>query len=88
MLFRSQYSLEGQMLNLNLQYFDHLMRRADLLEKTLIFITVWNLDDRGQKRSSETREGAPTVIQNKGDGGLEEDSSSRVAKSEWREEMV
>lgn len=54
----------------------------------ILFITVWNLDDRGQKRSSETREGAPTVIQNKGDGGLEEDSSSRVAKSEWREEMV
>jgi len=54
----------------------------------ILFITVWNLDDRGQKRSSETREDAPTVIQGKGDGGLEEDSSSRVAKSEWREAMV
>ena len=29
-------SLEGMMLKLKLQYFDHLMRRVDLLEKTLI----------------------------------------------------
>ena len=31
-----EYSLEGLMLNLKLQYFDHLMQRADSLEKTLI----------------------------------------------------
>ena len=31
-----EYSLEGLMLKLKLQYFDHLMRRADSLEKTLI----------------------------------------------------
>ena len=31
-----EYSLEGQMLKLNLQYFGHLMQRADSLEKTLI----------------------------------------------------
>ena len=31
-----QYSLEGQMLKLKLQYFGHLMPRADSLEKTLI----------------------------------------------------
>ena len=30
------YSLEGQMVKLKLQYFDHLMRRADSLEKTLM----------------------------------------------------
>ena len=30
------YSLEGLMLNLKLQYFGHLMQRADSLEKTLI----------------------------------------------------
>ena len=29
-----EYSLEGLMLKLKLQYFDHLMRRTDLLEKT------------------------------------------------------
>ena len=32
----TEYSLEGLMLKLNFQYFGHLMRRADSLEKTLI----------------------------------------------------
>ena len=31
-----EYSLEGMMLKLKLQYFCHLMRRADSLEKTLM----------------------------------------------------
>ena len=31
-----EYSLEGLMLKLKLQYFDHLMRRTDSLEKTLM----------------------------------------------------
>ena len=31
-----EYSLEGLMLKLKLQYFDHLMRRVDSLEKTLM----------------------------------------------------
>ena len=31
-----EYSLKGLMLMLKLQYFGHLMRRADLLEKTLM----------------------------------------------------
>ena len=33
---RPEYSLEGLMLKLKLQYFGHLMRRADSLEKTLM----------------------------------------------------
>ena len=32
----SEYTLEGLMLKLKLQYFDHLMRRVDSLEKTLM----------------------------------------------------
>ena len=32
-----EYSLEGLMLRLKLQYFGHLMQRADSLEKTLIW---------------------------------------------------
>jgi len=32
-----EYSLEGLMLNLKLQYFGHLMQRPDSLEKTLIW---------------------------------------------------
>ena len=35
-----EFSLEGLMLKLKLQHFDHLMRRADLLEKTLI---LWKI---------------------------------------------
>ena len=31
-----EYSMEGLMLKLKLQYFDHLMQRADSLEKTLM----------------------------------------------------
>ena len=33
----TEYSLEGLMLKLKLQYFGYLMRRADSLEKTLIW---------------------------------------------------
>ena len=33
---QSDYSLEGLMLKLKLQYFGHLMQRADSLEKTLM----------------------------------------------------
>ena len=39
-----EYSLKGLMLKLKLQYFGHLMRRADSLEKTL---TLGEGDDRG-----------------------------------------
>ena len=44
-----EYSLEGQMLKLKLQYFDHLMLRADSLEKTLILgkIEGGEVDNRG-----------------------------------------
>ena len=42
-----EYSLEGLMLKLKLQYFGHLIRRADSLEKTLI---LGNMQERGQQR--------------------------------------
>ena len=37
---QSWVSLEGLMLKLKLQYFDHLMQRADSLEKTLIMVKI------------------------------------------------
>ena len=43
-----EYSLEGLMLKLKLQYFDHLMRRADSLEKTLILGKIEGRRRRGQ----------------------------------------
>ena len=43
-------SLEGMMLKLKLQYFGHLMRRADLLEKTLMLGGIGGRRRRGQPR--------------------------------------
>ena len=46
------YSLEGLMLKLKLQYFGHLMRRVDSLEKTLMLGGVGGRRRRGQQRIS------------------------------------
>ena len=43
-------SLEGMMLKLILQYFGHLMRRADSLEKTLMLGGIGGKRRRGQQR--------------------------------------
>ena len=43
-------SLEGLMLKLKLQYFDHVMRRADSLEKTLMLGKIEGRRRRGQQR--------------------------------------
>ena len=43
-----EYSLEGLMLKLKLQYFGHLMRRADSLEKTLILGGIGGRRRRGR----------------------------------------
>ena len=45
-----EYSLEGLMLKLKLQYFGHLMRRADSLEKTLMLGKIEGGRRRGQQR--------------------------------------
>ena len=46
----SEYSLEGLMLKLKLQYFGHLMRRADSFEKTLMLGKMEGGRRRGQHR--------------------------------------
>ena len=43
-------SLEGMMLKLKLQYFGHLMRRVDSLEKTLVLGGIGGRRRRGQQR--------------------------------------
>ena len=43
-------SLEGLMLKLKLQYFGHLMRRADSLEKTLMMGGIGGRRKRGRQR--------------------------------------
>ena len=46
----SEYSLEGLMLKLKLQYFGHLMQRTDSLEKTLMLGKIECKRRRGQQR--------------------------------------
>ena len=43
-----EYSLEGLMLKLKLQYFGHLMQRANSLEKTLM---LGKIEDKGEEGS-------------------------------------
>ena len=45
-----EYSLEGLMLKLKLQYFGHLMQRADSLEKTLMLGKIEGRRRREQQR--------------------------------------
>ena len=45
-----EYSLEGLMLKLKLQYFGHLMQRADPLEKTLTLGKIEGRRRRGRQR--------------------------------------
>ena len=47
---RPEYSLEGLMLKLKLQYFGHLMRRTDSFEKTLMLGKIEGGRRRGQQR--------------------------------------
>ena len=45
-----EYSMEGPVVKLKLQYFGHLMRRADSLEKTLMLGKIEGRRRRGQQR--------------------------------------
>ena len=45
-----EYSLEGLMLNLKLQYFGHLIGRADSMDKTLMLVKIEGRRGRGQHR--------------------------------------
>ena len=45
-----EYSLEGLILKLKLQYFGHLMQRTDLFEKTLMLGKIEGKRIRGQQR--------------------------------------
>ena len=49
-MFSYVYTLEGMMLKLKLQYFGHLMRRVDSLEKTLMLGGIGGRRRRGRER--------------------------------------
>ena len=63
-------SLEGLMLKVKLQYFGHLMRRADSLEKTLMLGKIEGRRRRGQQRIRWLDD--ITNSMNRGLGGLRE----------------
>ena len=50
LLFGSGISLEGMTLKLKLQYFGHLLRRADSLERTLMLGVIGGMRRRGRQR--------------------------------------
>ena len=52
-----EYSLEGLMLKLKLQYFGHLMRRADSVEKTLMLGKIEGRRRRGRQRMTSPTQG-------------------------------
>ena len=72
-------SLEGLMLKL--QYFDHLMRRADSLEKTLILGKIQGGRRRRRQSQLNRHESGQTPGIDDGQGGLEW-SSPWVTKSQ------
>ena len=65
-----EYSLEGLLLKLKLQYFGHLMQRADSLEKTLMLGEIGGSRRRGQQRMR--RLDGITDSMDMGLGGLQE----------------
>ena len=50
LIISPEYSLEGLMLKLKPQYFSHLMRRVDSLEKTLMLGGIGGRRRRGRQR--------------------------------------
>ena len=74
-----EYSLEGLMLNLKFQYFDHLTRTVDSLEKTLMLGKI-----EGRRRKGQQRIRWPDCITDSMDMGLSKLQEIAGATGAWR----
>ena len=78
-----EYSLEGLMLKLKLQYFGHLMRRVDTLEKTLILGGIGGRRRRGRQRM-RWLDGIPEMASIEMDVSLSELRELVMDREAWR----
>ena len=74
-----EYSLDGLMLKLKLQYFDHLMRRTDSLEKTLM---LGKIEGKRRRRQEDEMVGWHHRLDGQG-LGVGDGQESLVCCSPW-----
>ena len=78
-----EYALEALMLNLKLQYFGHLMRRADSLEKTLILGKIEGKWRRDWQRMKELGSATDSIDESEQTLGDSEGQGSLLCCSPW-----